>query len=131
MKHRLLKTFFIGNLLCASSAFAVNGAFDYGFSEITRGMGGAGSALPQDSLIAAINPAGMVDVGKRLDIGAVVYFPNMHYTAPSVSGLGLSNIAVAPGKVRSSETLFFLPDFGMNLPIDRKSAIGVSVYSLA
>lgn len=131
MKRSVLKSIFIVNLLCVSSAFAVNGAFDYGFSEITRGMGGAGSALPQDSLIAAINPAGMVDVGKRLDIGAVAYFPTMHYTATSVTGLSPAEIAVAPGKVASSETLFFLPDFGMNFPINHKSAFGVSVYSLA
>ena len=133
MKRSILKIIFIGNLLCVSSAYAVNGAFDYGFSEITRGMGGAGSALPQDSLIAAINPAGMVDVGKRLDLGAVAYFPTMHYTATSVNlaELAPNNIAVASGKVPSSETLFFLPDFGMNFPINHKSSVGVSMYSLA
>ncbi len=131
MKHRLLKTLLICNTLCVSSTFAANGAFDFGFSEITRGMAGAGSALPQDAVIAAINPAGMVEVGKRLDLGAEFYFPNMHYTATSVTGLSPANIAVAPGTVRSSETLFFLPDFGMNFPINHKSSFGVSVYSLA
>lgn len=120
-------------MVWTSSTLAVNGAFDYGFSEITRGMGGAGSALPQDTLIAAINPAGMVDVGKRMDVGAMFYFPNMHYTATSVDPANITpaNIAVASGKVRSDESLFFLPDFGMNFPINQKSALGVSVYSLA
>ena len=131
--RNILKTILITNVLCISSAFAVNGAFDYGFSEITRGMGGAGSALPQDTLIAAINPAGMVDVGKRVDVGAMFYFPNMHYTAGSVDPATQTpaNIAVASGSVRSDETLFFLPDFGFNFPINPKSALGVSVYSLA
>src|SRR3990167_4509744 len=123
----------ISGLLLSLSTWAANGAYDYGFSEITRGMGGAGSALPQDTLIAAINPAGMVDVGKRMDMGTMLYLPNIQYTAASIdtAGFSPSNVAVASGKVRSSESLFVLPDFGMNLPINHKSALGVSVYSLA
>ncbi|HLB55749.1 MAG TPA: hypothetical protein VJK30_00260 [Coxiellaceae bacterium] len=122
----------ISGLLLSLSTWAVNGAYDYGFSEITRGMGGAGSALPQDSLIAAINPAGMVDVGKRLDLGAILYFPTITYNAStySPSSLTPANIGVAPGIHDSSVPLFFLPDFGINLPINQKSSIGVSLYSL-
>jgi long-chain fatty acid transport protein len=132
MKNRkLLKTISVSTLLCASSAFAVNGAYDYGFSEITRGMAGAGSALPQDTLIAAINPAGMVDVGKRVDIGAILYFPTMSYDASAIPNPSqVSSVAAAPGRYYSSEKHFLLPDFGMNFPIDRKSAFGVSMYSL-
>lgn len=122
----------ISGLLLSFSTWAANGAYDYGFSEITRGMGGAGSALPQDTLIAAINPAGMVDVGKRLDLGAILYFPTITYNASSYSPSSLTpaNIGVAPGIHDSSVPFFFLPDFGMNFPINQKSSIGVSLYSL-
>ncbi len=81
MRNRSKRTLLLCGLLSSSAVFAVNGAYDYGFSEITRGMGGAGSALPQDTLIAAINPAGMVDVGKRFDIGAMIFFPTISYNA--------------------------------------------------
>lgn len=128
-KKILILIFFV--LSCISfSAFASNGSYDYGFSEITRGMGGAGVAFPQDSLITAINPAGMVDVGKRLDVGAMIYFPTINYNASSFAPSAVSSIGVAPGSHDSSVPLFFLPDVGMNFPINSKSAIGISMYSL-
>lgn len=117
-------------LFSSFSTFAVNGAFDFGFSEITRGMAGAGSALPQDTLIAAVNPAGMVDVGRRFDLGAVLYFPTMSYNATPVISANVSAIAVAPGKHESDVPLFFLPDAGINFPLDEKSSFGISLYSL-
>lgn len=132
MWNRSKKALLLCGLLSSSTVFAVNGAYDYGFSEITRGMGGAGSALPQDTLIAAVNPAGMVDVGKRFDIGAMVYFPTISYNASTFSpgSIGVNNIAVAPGFHNSSVPIFFLPDMGVNFPINHKSALGLSFYSL-
>lgn len=120
----------LSTLLSSTSLFAVNGAFDFGFSEITRGMAGAGSALPQDTLIAAINPAGMVDVGKRLDLGAAFYFPTMSYNASSFNPSSVSVLGVAPGQHDSTVNIFVLPDFGVNFPLNDKSAVGVSLYSL-
>ncbi|PIZ04515.1 MAG: hypothetical protein COY58_03430 [Gammaproteobacteria bacterium CG_4_10_14_0_8_um_filter_38_16] len=131
MEMKLAKIIALSSLTCITTAFATNGAFDYGFSEITRGMGGAGSALPQDTLIAAINPAGMVDVGKRLDFGAFFYVPTVSYVATDVTPAQVGGIAVAPGYHASTDKLFFLPDFGYNHPINNKSAWGISMYSLA
>src|SRR3990167_9769392 len=129
--HKTLKTSLaLFGLLSSVSALAVNGAFDYGFSEITRGMGGAGSALPEDTLIAAINPAGMVDVGKRMDLGAILYFPTMSYNASSFTPSAISSLGVAPGLHNSSVGIFALPDFGINFPLNQQSALGVSLYSL-
>ena len=129
--HKKLKTSIaLFGLLSSFSALAVNGAFDYGFSEITRGMGGAGSALPEDTLIAAVNPAGMVDIGKQMDLGAIFYFPTISYNASSFSPSLINSLGVAPGPHDSSVGVFFLPDFGMNFPLNQKSALGVSVYSL-
>ena len=129
-QKQFIRTFGLMSLIVSASVYAVNGAYDYGFSEITRGMGGAGSALPQDSLIAAINPAGMVDVGKRFDLGAMIYFPTISYTATPATPTAPGSIGVAPGYHDSSVPLFFLPDFGINLPINQRSAFGVSSYSL-
>lgn len=133
MKKIIAPIVFLSGLLSSFSAFSTNGALDYGFSEITRGMGGAGSALPQDSLIAAVNPAGMVDVGPRIDVGATFYVPSNGYSATSFSpaSIGPGNIGIAPGYHNSDISAFFLPDLGMNIPINQKSSLGVSLYSLA
>jgi long-chain fatty acid transport protein len=34
--------------------------FSYGFGTTAKGMAGVATALPQDTLVAATNPAGMV-----------------------------------------------------------------------
>lgn len=130
-KRTLKSAFFLCGLLSTVSAFAAGGTFDYGFSEITRGMGGAGVALPQDTLIAAINPAGMVDVGPRMDLGAVLYFPTISYNATSFAPNSVGSLGVAPGSHNSSIPFFLLPDLGINFPISQKSAFGISLYSLA
>ena len=41
------------------SVFATTGYFSHGYGLKAKGMGGVGIALPQDSLAAATNPAGM------------------------------------------------------------------------
>lgn len=132
MRHTLRKAVIAGITLacCIGKSYAVNGAYDFGFSEITRGMAGAGSALPQDSIISAINPAGLTRVKKQLDLGAVVYIPTMYYDANSVASGAIGKVNVAPGRVDSKVPFFFLPDFGVNLPIDDKSDFGISLYSL-
>ncbi|MCK7582643.1 MAG: hypothetical protein MZV65_48470 [Chromatiales bacterium] len=41
------------------AAYATNGYFTHGFGVKAQGMGGVGIALPQDSIAAGANPAGM------------------------------------------------------------------------
>jgi long-chain fatty acid transport protein len=50
-------------LLLAAPMLATDGYFSTGYGIIQQGQGGAGIALPQDSLAAATNPAGILFVG--------------------------------------------------------------------
>lgn len=59
-----------GAAMLAADAGATNGYFATGYGLKAKGLAGAGIALPQDSLAAAINPAGLALVGDRLDAGA-------------------------------------------------------------
>ena len=132
-KRLLTCTATIGLLFGSAKSLAVNGTFDYGFSEITRGMAGAGSALPQDSIITAIDPAGLVRLKKQLDVGGTLYLPDEGYNADNVSAPTppIGSIIVAPGKGINRLSLLALPDIGINIPIDDRSAFGVALYSLA
>ncbi len=145
LRQYLAKLCLLAVFLIPISAFSINGSFDFGFSEITRGMGGAGSAFPQDAVIAAVNPAGMVDVGHRYDVGAVFYFPDMYYQAsagvvppptivptpvgPIVIPNSTNLITIAPGRHDSNKSVFFLPDFGANWMIDKNSSVGFTLFS--
>jgi len=110
--------------------FAVNGAFDYGFSEITRGMGGAGSALPQDTIIAAVNPAGMVWQKHIMDIGLMTYFPKVYWDASNVLPNAPGQIILTPGRHASNLDIFTLPDLGLNMPVGKSSTFGATLYSI-
>lgn len=111
----------------AGNAFATNGYFSNGYSLESKSMAGAGVALPQGSLDAASNPASMVFVGKRIDVGFSFFNPNRKYTVtgnPSPPpALGLTQ-----GSVDSDAKWFIIPSFGFNWMIDEKSSVGVSIY---
>ncbi len=70
---KLVKSLFCLTLgfssIMLSPAEARVGTFDVGYGSKSRGMGGCAVALPQDTYVGAINPAGMVWIGNRLDAG--------------------------------------------------------------
>ena len=59
-----------------SAAHATNGYVPHGYGIKSKGVAGAGAALPQDTLTIATNPAGLVAVGHRSDIGVELFVPD-------------------------------------------------------
>ena len=123
--------------LTAPAAFATNGYFSHGYSIKEKGLVGAGVALPQDSLAAATNPAGMVMVGNRMDAGVSLFSPRREYEvsgAPSIPpGSSCPTFPSCPfslgtGTVESDANLFLIPSFGWNKMLDADSSFGISIY---
>ena len=113
----------------AQSAYATNGYFANGYGVNDQALGGAGVALPQDSLDAAVNPANMAFLGKRYDFGLAFFNPNREYTVSGTpTGAPPAAFPLAPGTVKSNSTLFVLPSFGANWIIDSKSSFGLSIF---
>jgi len=104
-------------------SMATNGYFSHGYGTKSKGLAGGGIALPQDAMAAANNPAGMVWVGDRADLGVSLFSPHREYTADT----GLYN--VRGGNHESDNTLFLIPNFGWNTMLDEQSSMGVSVYA--
>lgn len=104
----------------AGSAHATNGYFSHGYGQSAKGMGGAGIAYPQDTLVAATNPAGMVHLGNRMDIGLEIFAPDRGFTygGRSVDGNGDG----------AMESWFPIPEFGYNHMINNNMSFGVSVF---
>jgi len=115
----------ISSALVAPSAFATNGYFAHGYSTAEKGLAGAGVAYSHDSMASATNPAGIVKVGNRMDVGAALFSPDRKYTASSFTGGG---IATAPGTYDSDHTLFMIPHFGYSMKIDDVSSFGIAAY---
>jgi long-chain fatty acid transport protein len=98
-------------------------------------MVGAGVALSQDSLAAATNPAGMVMVGSRMDIGASWFKPIRKYDATGTAGVpngfacgALCPFEIGPQSITSDKENFLIPQFGYNTMLNANSSFGVSVY---
>ncbi|MBI3188893.1 MAG: outer membrane protein transport protein [Gammaproteobacteria bacterium] len=74
---KVLVTAILAGLTMPAVSYATNGYFMIGFGAKSRGMGGVGVAEGIDGLAAAFNPATMIDVGTRFDIGGdIFYAPN-------------------------------------------------------
>ncbi len=115
LKKQLL-TAAISTLL-TSSAWATNGYAPHGIGQKSQGMGGVGVAYSQDALAGGVNPAGMVHVGNRIDLGMSIFRPQRESTAiggPTFDG--------------NESELFPIPEFGYNRMLDANSSIGVSVF---
>ena len=115
-------------LAAPATAFATNGYFAHGYGVKSKGLAGASVALPLDSLDAAVNPANMVYVGKRYDLGITLFSPQRSYTVEGNPSGFPGTFGLAPGKVDSDSEYFLIPSFGANWMIDSQSSAGLSIY---
>jgi long-chain fatty acid transport protein len=99
-----------------SLAQAENGMNQIGYGVKSKGMGGVGIALPQDTLAAATNPAGMVMVGDRADAGLEYVFQD-----------GESVDTAIPVPHRSHLGLWY-PEVGINWNIEKEMSFGLSIF---
>lgn len=117
----------VSGMLASSAAYATNGYFGHGYSTKEKGLAGAGVAYSQDSLASATNPAGLANVGARMDIGAALFNPNREYTVtPSTASTG--PLILSDGTHESSHDVFFIPHFGYTMQLDDTSVFGVAAY---
>ena len=128
------KTFKMAALVSAvcvsTGASATNGYFLPGFGMKATGMGGVGIAAPQDAISAASNPANLVKVGMRGDIGVSLFNPvrSARVGAASdagVGGLGNPGFGFNTGDTSDKE-LFFIPEMGMAMPLTDRLHAGLA-----
>ncbi len=127
------------------TALATNGYFAHGQGTASKAMAGVATALPQDTLVGATNPAGMFSLGNRMDLGVAFFNPsdrgyeaNYDYATqavPATDGAGNhftvdfpAGPFVTPGNYESDLDWFLIPSFGYNRILNDKMSIGVSVF---
>lgn len=116
--------------LASLPARATNGYFMHGYGIASQSMGGVAFALPQDSLVAAANPAGLSLVGSRFDGGLDWFSPRR-----SAQIEGNSSIAtLLSGRSADGEydgnglKNFYIPAFGYSRDIGRRFTAGLAMY---
>ena len=108
-------------LLTPLASQATDGYFSHGYGMKAKGMGGAATAMAVDTFGGANNPASMVWVGNRLDVG-VDWFSPERDAERTGSAAGLN------GSASSGSTSFFIPEFGYNRMLSPTMSLGVTVY---
>lgn len=115
-------------VLLPHDAHATNGYFAHGYGTKQKGMAGAGVALAQNTLAPATNPAAMVFVGNRFDVGIAVFNPNRDYSVAGAPSGFPGTFGLAPGKVESDSRYFPIPHLGANWKLGENDSFGVAVY---
>ena len=122
--HMFFRLLSIAAACAAGPALATNGYFPHGYGMKAKGMAGASTAMAHDSIGGATNPASMVWVGSRVDVGLDVFMPRRE----SERSGALAPFTGANGKVESDKNQFYVPEFGYNQMLGTDMSLGVSVY---
>jgi long-chain fatty acid transport protein len=109
-------------LLAPALSAATDGYFSHGYGMKSIGMGGASVARTDDGFGGANNPAQMVFVGERIDLGLNRFAP--------VRSADRSGAAIGPlnGSVDSDSREFWVPEFAYNAMVRPDLSLGVTVY---
>jgi len=109
-------------MMASPLAQATNGYFSHGYGMKAKGMGGAATAMSNDAFGGANNPAAMVWVGDRIDVG-VDWFRPIRSSERSGAGDPTMN-----GTATSGSNNFAIPEFGYNRMYRPDMSLGVTVY---
>jgi len=107
--------------LAPMGALATDGYFSHGYGMKSKGMAGASTTYTNDTFGGANNPAAMVWVGNRFDVGLDYFSPDRD-AERSGSGAGLN------GSATSGSKSFWVPEGGYNRMLNPTMSLGVTVY---
>ena len=121
---KLVVSMFAVGMMATPLAHATNGYFSHGYGMKAKGMGGAATAMAIDAMGGANNPASMVWVGDRLDVGVDWFSPINASRAPAAPypwcRLFSPFCFFQPeGSEDSGNNNFLIPEFGYNQMIER------------
>ena len=122
MEHKWRGLAFGAMCLVAGSSWATDGMLSAGYGMTASGMGGAAMAESEDTFGGANNPASMVWVGNRTDLGGTLFSPIRQASTTNFNG------QAGPATVDSGANYFVIPEFGYNHMLNNRTSLGISVY---
>lgn len=124
MTSNTTRTFFAGALLaCIPPAQATLGVFEHGNGIKSMGMGGVGYSIGEESTSLVANPAHVIGLGERYDLG-------VHGVTPRGDVEVEDNAAGPDSRHRNTgRRYFFIPQGGFTLALGERWALGVAASS--
>ncbi|HEY6005863.1 MAG TPA: outer membrane protein transport protein, partial [Anaeromyxobacter sp.] len=126
--------FVVACLGFASPALATNGMRMIGFGPVQNSMGGVGVGATLDASSIASNPAGIADLGSRLDVGVGYFKPNVSYTAtgtPLPPPFPPSMIASNGATIDSDRGGSPIPAVAYVRPLSDQLSAGLGVFAVS
>jgi len=111
-------------LSAAGQAQATNGYFAHGFGPVSKSMAGACVALVENAMCGATNPASLVHLDNRWEIGAALFSPSRGFDANN-DFMSPPYAFIPPGHYDSENPLFLIPHFAYNRKLDADSSISL------
>ncbi len=129
IKRVITPFIFILTIGLAQSAVATNGYFTHGLGVKNKAMAGAGTAMPEEAISAASNPAAAVMVGSRFEVGASFFSPRRSYesSASLVNG-NFGAFTIGPNDIDSDREYFVIPYIGKVWDYKDNAALAVNFY---
>ncbi|MDL2716491.1 MAG: outer membrane protein transport protein [Acidobacteriota bacterium] len=113
--------------LTTAPALATDGYFQLGYGTQQNGMAGAGVALSLNTMSPATNPAANAWV-TGYDLNVAVFNPNRQFTVTGSPSGYPGTFGLAPGEVKSGNSLFVVPGIGANWKLNDAMTFGVAIY---
>ena len=131
--HKMIRLAAAVAISIATPAYATNGMRMIGFGPVQNSMGGVGVGATLDAASVLSNPAGMSELGGRVDFGATYFLPTVKYSASGIdAGAPQPGLVNQPGVTFTSDKgASPIPAFGMIIPIDSQWSFGIGAYGVA
>jgi long-chain fatty acid transport protein len=115
--------------IAPGAARATNGMRMIGFSPVQDAMGGVGVGATLDAASLLTNPAGMADLGRRLELGGAYFKPSVSYSA---TGIVPGMIVAQDGATLDSDRgASPIPVVAYVQPLTERLTTGVGVFGVA
>ena len=113
-KNRIfLVSTFIFSVTLAQPAWATNGYFTHGLGVKNKSMAGAGTAMPEEAIAAASNPAAAVMVDDVFEGGLAVFSPRRSYKSSASQANGnFGAFTIGPNSIDSDRQYFIIQNIG-------------------
>ncbi|ABS28289.1 OmpP1/FadL family transporter [Anaeromyxobacter sp. Fw109-5] len=119
------------SLLAPAAAHATNGMRMIGFSPVQDAMGGVGVGATLDAASLLTNPAGMADLGRRLELGGSYFKPSVSYSASGSGPMPQMFVANDGASLDSDRGASPIPLLAYVQPVTDRLTTGIGVFGVA